>query len=124
MTRGEAETKRHKAVEFLRRVGRDDDADRFDGMDADEYAAHKGAELLPNPNWRQTMARKMNPTVGELNETLEEIADLAEEALDPELTREEVVAKVKELADVAAGESEEDEDEDEETDQDDLDGEQ
>jgi hypothetical protein len=67
------------------------------------------------------MARKMNPTVGELTETLEEIADLAEEALDPELTREEVVAKVKELADVAAGESEEDEDE--ETDQDDLDGE-
>jgi hypothetical protein len=54
----------------------------------------------------------MNPTAGELNETLAEIADLAEEALDPELTREEVVAKVKELADVAAGESEEDEDED------------
>ena len=121
MSSGEAETKRRKAVEFLRRVGRDDDADRFDGMDADEYAAHRGAQLLPNPTWRQTMARRMNPTVGELNETLEEIADLAEEALDPELTREEVVAKVKELADVAAGESEEDEDE--ETDQDDLDGE-
>jgi hypothetical protein len=121
MTRGEAETKRRKAVEFLRRMGRDDDADRFDAMDADEYAVHKGAELLPNPSWRQTMARKMNPTVGELTETLEEIADLAEEALDPELTREEVVAKIKELADMAAGESEEDEDE--ETDQDDLDGE-
>jgi hypothetical protein len=120
MTRGEAETKRRKAVEFLRRMGRDDDAERFEAMDADEYAAHKDASLLPNPQWRQTMARKMNPTVGELNETLEEIADLAEEALDPELTREEVGAKVKELADVAAGESEEDEDE--ETDQDDLDG--
>jgi hypothetical protein len=123
MSRGEAETKRRKAADFLRRVGRDDDADRFEAMDADEYAAHKGAQLLPNPNWRQTMARQMNPTAGELSETLAEIADLAEEALDPELTREEVVAKIKELADVAAGESEEDEDEHEETDQDDLDGE-
>ena len=121
MSRGEAETKRRKAMEFLRRVGRDDDADRFAAMDAEEYAVHKGAELLPNPTRRMTMARQMNPTAGELSETLAEIADLAEEALDPELTREEVVAKVKELADVAAGES--DEDEDEETDQDDLDGE-
>jgi hypothetical protein len=31
------------------------------------------------------MARQMNPTAGELDETLAEIADLAEEALDPEL---------------------------------------
>jgi hypothetical protein len=109
MTRGEAETKRRKAVDFLRRVGRDDDADRFEAMGAEDYAAHKGAELLPNPNWRLTMPRQMNPTVGELTETLEEIADLAEEALDPELTREELVAKIKELANVAAGEADEDE---------------
>jgi hypothetical protein len=37
----------------------------------------------------------MNPTAGELSETLAEIADLAEEGLDPELTREEVVTKLK-----------------------------
>ena len=117
MTRREAETKRRRAVEFLRRMGRDDDADRFEAMDAEDYAAHKGAELLPNPHWRQTMARQMNPTAGELSETLEEIADLAEEALDPELTREEVVAKIKELANVAAGESEADEDEEAEEDE-------
>ena len=83
MTRGEAEAKRRKAVEFLRRMGRDNDADRFDAMDARDYAAHKGAELLPNPYRRQTMARQMNPTAGELTQTLEEIADLAEEALAP-----------------------------------------
>jgi hypothetical protein len=109
MSRGEAETKRRKAVDFLRRVGRDDDADRFEAMDVEDYAAHHGAELLPNPYRRSIMARQMNPTVGELSETLEEIADLAEEALDPELTREEVVAKIKELANVATGEAEQDE---------------
>jgi hypothetical protein len=46
MTPGEAETKRQKAIEFLRRIGQDDDADRFEEMDAGEYAEHKGAELL------------------------------------------------------------------------------
>jgi hypothetical protein len=121
MTKSEAETKRRKAVEFLRRMGKSDDADRFDAMDAAEYAEHKGAQLLENPNRnrRQVMARELNPTKGELSEILEQIVDLAEEALDPELTREEVVAKVKELADLASEEEPEeeegeDEDEDEE----------
>ena len=51
----------------------------------ESHTEHKGAELLPNLTRRQTMARQMNPTAGELDETLAEIADLAEEALDPEL---------------------------------------
>lgn len=51
---------------------------------------------------------------------MSEIADLAEEALDPELTREELVAKIKELADLASGETEEEEAEEDE-DEDDSD---
>ena len=43
------------------------------------------------------------------NSSLDEITDLVEDALDPELSREELVAKVKEIAAVASGESEEDE---------------
>ena len=63
MTPSEAETKRQKAVEFLRRIGQDDDADRFEVMDAGEYVKHKGAELLENPTWRQrTMKRPKNRT--------------------------------------------------------------
>jgi hypothetical protein len=50
MTRTQAETKRRQAIKFLQRIGRDDDAARFETS---------------------------------------EIADLAEEALDSELTREE-----------------------------------
>jgi hypothetical protein len=61
-----------------------------------------------NANRRQTtMARETGPTKAELSDTLEQIVDLAEEALDPELSREELVSKVKELADLATGEGEE-----------------
>ena len=60
------------------------------------------------------MAREAGPTKADLNETLSEIADLAEEALDPELSREEVVAKVKELADLAGGDTGGEDDEDDE----------
>jgi hypothetical protein len=57
--------------------------------------------------------RETGPTKGELTDTLSEIADLAEEALDPELSREEVVAKVKEMADLASGEGAEEEEDEE-----------
>jgi hypothetical protein len=111
MTRSEAETKRQKAIKFLRRMGKGEDAERFEAMSPEEYAGHKGAQLLNNPNRRETIvARQTNPTKGELSEILEQIEDLAEEALDPELTREELVSKVKELADLASGELEEEED--------------
>ena len=51
------------------------------------------------------------PTKAELSGTLDQIADLAEEALDPELSREELVSKVKELADLASGNAEDDQEE-------------
>jgi hypothetical protein len=97
MTEGEAETKRQKAIEFLERIG--GDADKFRDMDAAEYADHKGAELLPNP-----FKRSIKMTKSEMAETLDQLADGLGEALDPELTREELVSKVKDLADIAAGE--------------------
>jgi len=113
MTPTEAETKRRKAVEFLRRVGREGDADRFDSMTAREYAEHRGAELTQNPisKRRKGMPQTTAASKAELSDTLDQIADLAEEALDPELTREEVVAKVKEISDAASGEEDEEDDE-------------
>ena len=41
---------------------------------------------------------KLREENDELIETLDTVADLADEALDPELTREELVSKVKEIA--------------------------
>ena len=53
MTTSEAETKRQRPVEFLRRIGKDDAADQFAAMDAQQYADHKGATLA-NPFGRYT----------------------------------------------------------------------
>ena len=52
LTRSEAETKRQQGIALLRRVGNDDAADNFEGMDAAEYAEHRGAQLLQNPKRR------------------------------------------------------------------------
>ncbi|MGA9210778.1 MAG: hypothetical protein WB347_23520 [Terriglobales bacterium] len=52
-------------------------------------------------------------TKNEMVETLDQAADLVDEALDPELSREELVGKVKELSDLISGEEPEGEDEDE-----------
>jgi len=110
MTLGEAETKRQKAIDFMERVG--GDADKFRDMDAAEYAASRGAEILQNPSMRLG-----GMTKSELAETLDQLADGLEEALDPELTREELVSKVKELAEVASGEGEDEEELEEDDDQ-------
>jgi hypothetical protein len=110
----EAEVKRQQAVGFLHRIGNDDLAEEFEAMDARDYAEHKGAQLIENPKRRKrTMARQTTsgPTKADLTETLDSIADLAEEALDPSLTREELVDKVKELAGLASGEDAEDDEE-------------
>jgi hypothetical protein len=106
MTEGEAEGKRQKAIEFLERIGRD--ADKFLEMDAAEYAESKGAQLLNPTRGKKTM------TKAELDGLVDELADGLEEALDPSLTREQLVDKVKELANLASGEEDEEEEEEEE----------
>jgi hypothetical protein len=65
---------------------------------------------MANPFRRyRIMAQEAGPTKAELAERIDEVQDLLEEALDPELTREELVSKVKEIQSVASGEAEEDE---------------
>jgi hypothetical protein len=68
------------------------------------------------------MANVQEATKVELQDTIDEVCDLLDEALDPELSREDVIAKVKEAYNLASGEGEEgDDDEDGEEDEDDLD---
>ena len=55
------------------------------------------------------MAHEAGPTKAELADRIDDIEELLEEALDPELTREELVSKVKEIQTVASGEAEEEE---------------
>jgi hypothetical protein len=111
MSASEAETKRLQAIEFLGRVG--GDADKFESMTTAEYAQSRGAELLPNPP-----KRKITMTKIEMARALDEIEDGLAEALDPILSREELVGKLQELQELVSGEEA-----DQDDDADDHDGE-
>jgi hypothetical protein len=54
-----------------------------------------------------TSRSELQSTINELEETVEQVSDLVDEALDPELSREEVVAKLKEIQEAVAAEEEE-----------------
>ena len=109
-----------KAVRFLTNVvGDPDKAAEFEAMTPEEYAAHKKISVRENPEIRRrsiSMAAVSKAQVNELNDQLDDVQDILDDALDPELTREELVAKVKEAYDVIAGD-----DSDEAGDSDDLD---
>ena len=64
-------------------------------------------------------ARQATPTKADLEDQLDQIAAKAEEGLDPELTREQVVSVLKEISDIADADDDDDdeEDDDEEDDQ-------
>jgi hypothetical protein len=100
MGQSEAERRRLKAVEFLERIG--GDADKFRDMSSAEYAASKGAELLPNPSTRRIALTKT-----EMAETLDQIEDGLADALDPILSREDLVAKIQELQELVSGDADE-----------------
>jgi predicted transcriptional regulator len=102
MTRSEAETKRRKAVEFLHRIGNDQLAEEFDRMDAAEYAAHKGAELIENPKRRLNCMARVK-TREQLQAELDEAEDYIEE----------LEAKLDDIVGIAAEGEEETADEDE-----------
>jgi hypothetical protein len=109
LTRSEAESKRQKAVEFLQRIGKDDEAEVFETMTPEDYAEHKGAELLENPNSRRKkMAR------GKTREQLETELDEANDYI------EQLEGKLDDIVGIAADEDE-DEDRDVDEDSDDLD---
>lgn len=101
VTAEEAETKLDKAIEMLRRFGRDEGAERFQRMSPAQYAAERGAVIISNP---YDLRRIMNvASKADLEASINEIGDLVDDALDPELSREELVAKVKEIAEVVEG---------------------
>lgn len=55
------------------------------------------------------MARKLSELQNEVDDlqgTVDEVSDLVDEALDPGLSREEVIAKLKEIEEAVSGEEE------------------
>ena len=88
----------------MERFGDPERADEYRDMSVEEYAEGRGLSLT-NPRGGAIMSE----TKGELNDKPDEISDLIDSALDSELSREEVIGKIKEMRDVVESE-EEDED--------------
>ena len=75
MTLSEAESKRRKAVEFLRRIGNLDAAAEFDSMSPQEYAERKDAELVQNPTRRSISMARRAKSKDEIQAELDEAND-------------------------------------------------
>lgn len=108
-----------KAVRFVQNVLQDDErAAEIAAESPAEYAEHKRIKVIDNPavtilNMRRHSMAGVISTKAELEKLLDDVEGLSSDALDPELSREEVVAKVKEIYDLVSSDEEEDEDEDE-----------
>lgn len=114
MTRSEAESKRRRAVEMLRRFGNDEDADRFESMSPEDYASHKGAEIISgNPNKRcKSMAGAKSRTAPTRAELEDRISELESELEDVEEERDALAEQVEQIEEVLGVEVEEEEEPD------------
>ncbi|HEV2173477.1 MAG TPA: hypothetical protein VGR71_07915, partial [Nitrospira sp.] len=86
-TLSEAESARRRAVTGLHNLGREDEADRYDGMSAREYAEEKGIELVENPRRRNCMAKPKSASTlrdenAELKDRISELEDENENLQD------------------------------------------
>lgn len=130
-------TAKDRAERFLRNVLHDDDrADEVADESPEHYAERRHIELIENParlsraaavrdmldfmdhsHSRRNNTTMAQPTKQELNDLVTEAGDKITELLDPELTREEIVRKAKELDELINGSDEDDEDDDDEGDE-------
>jgi hypothetical protein len=133
----QVETAKERAVRFLQNVlDEPDRADEVADESVEDYAARRKFQLVNNPanpthatqtwdvlevvdNPPQRKGHPMASTISkaELQSTVNDAADKVSEMLDPELSREDLVRKAKELDSILNGDDDDDdEDEDEEDD--------
>jgi hypothetical protein len=114
VTREQADRKKAQAASFMGRIGQPDRAEEFERMSADEYAEHKGLRLS-NPRVmkrREAMSDVTTVTKADLQDQIDQVLDLLEDAYQPESTREDLVEAVSQALDILRGEEEDEDDED------------
>ena len=112
LTRDQAERKKQQAAAFMERIGEPDRADEFDDMTVEEYAEHRGFELVANPQRKirkQTMAAG---TKAELSDAIDEAVGILNDAYTPEATREQLAEAIGDALDVLNGDDSDDSDDD------------
>lgn len=108
----------------MERIGEPDRADEFDSMSVEEYAEHRGFELVANPNRKTRKQHMASGTKAELSAAINEAVDVLNDVYTPEATREELATAVGQALDIFNGdEDDEDEGDDLDSDEDDEEGE-
>lgn len=112
----EMEAMQVKAVKFVEDVvGDPQRAREIEEQSVEAYARGKKIQI-ENPEGRRSMTMEATATKAELTETLDGVESLLDEALDPVLTREQLVEKVQDAYYLIAGEDDEDEEDDQDGD--------
>ena len=130
----QVQTAKERAVRFLENVLDDEDrAEEVKDESVEDYADRRRIRIIENPLSLSDLVRvsslfgvmpqspRKAPTMAtkaELQEAVNEAADKITELLDPELTREEIVRKAKELDELLNGGDDSDDDDDEGEDED------
>ncbi len=102
----QVEATKRKAVRFVRDVlGDPERADEIEDESVESYAERKNIHI-ENPKGGRSTNMAGTATKAELEEVLAQVEDVLGDALDPKLTREEVVEKVEQAYDLLEGEEE------------------
>jgi hypothetical protein len=122
-------TAKTRAANFVRNVlGDDDRAAEIEDESVEHYAERKQIRIVDNPASKgkrdaNDMAKTTtSPSKAELQETIDAIAEMVGDALNPVLSREEVVEKLQAMDNYLNGDDADDADDDD-TDDDDADDE-
>jgi hypothetical protein len=102
MTLSEAETARRRAVTGLHNLGDDEAAERFERMTPQQYADHKGIELIEGNPRRLFVASKTQPEI--IEDLKDRLSDLEDEVEELQEENESLQSRLDAAADAIAGE--------------------
>jgi hypothetical protein len=110
----QVESRKDKAVRFLRDVLRDDDrADEVEDESPEDYAARKRITITNSPKRRTiTVANGNAMTKDDLQDCIDQATQILEDAYQPETSREDAMAAIGDALDALGGDSDADEDDD------------
>jgi hypothetical protein len=106
LTREQLQSRKEKAEPFTRDVRDDQElAAQIEAESVEDYARHRGIELLYPNERRVSMAtvKELNQEIGDLEETIDEATAILEDAYTPEASREDLAEAIGNALDVLSG---------------------
>jgi len=124
-TRDQVATAKKRAVTFERSVLHDQDrADEIEAESLESYAQRRGIPIIDNPSRQAKEKRKKidmpgsSTTKTDLENSLDQICVIAEDALSPTSTRKQLAEALQSIYEICSPDDEEDDNSDDEDDED------